>query len=231
MAQISFNYSQVKNSEAAKQAQQSAKQIRQILEKSAESVVQIGRLMATVKAGLTPAVFRAWLECEFGWRPAVACNYMQAAHKFGDLDCLKLFQPSALIALARKNVPEAAVTRAIDLARAGDLVTHTVAKRLLDETGHKPTNPTAGKARKPESLRSIARPAFTVPQLRDSLDACAATLPKLTLTPDERQALMMKFMELMTLLQSQPVEPTVPAKSTRSSAKPASKKPAKAAKA
>ena len=149
MARVQFNYEMLEDTAAARQAQESAREIQKLLEKSAESVVQIGKLMTQVKERLSPAVFIAWVECEFGWGPSVATNYMQAARVFGDLDCLKQFQPSPICTLARKNIPEAVVKKAIKLARDGELITFTVVSKLLKEAGHKPTNPSAGKVRKP----------------------------------------------------------------------------------
>jgi hypothetical protein len=134
----------------------------------------------------------------------VATNYIQAAKAFGGLDCLERFQPTAIIALARKNVSEKAAAIAIEKARAGDLITFKVVKRILDDTGHKPTNPSAGKARKPHSLRSMARPDFSLEQLCDTLDTFSTNIAKMTLGQTERQSLASRFLHLALALQQSP---------------------------
>ena len=212
MARTKFNYDMLPDTAAAQQARESAATIQQLLEQTAESVVQIGKLMTQVKEHLSPAVFRAWLECEFGWGPSVGSNYMQAARVFGDLDCLKQFQPSAICILARKDIPPAVVTQCIKLARADNLITYSVAHRLLKEAGHKPTNPSAGKLRKP--IVPVMTPnAGTLAQLRDTVDALAANLGRLVMAQADRQSLAAKFFDLAKNLLQEPSTPAAPAAS------------------
>lgn len=225
MAKVTFNYAQLKDATAAKQAQESAATIRQLLERSAESAVQIGKLMISVKEVLTPAVFLAWVECEFGWGASVATNYMQAARVFGDLDCLKQFQPTPICTLARKNTPESVVKKAIKLAKDGELITYTVVNQLLKEAGHKPANPSAGKPRKP-LLRPVPAQAATFTHVRESLDSLATLLPQIPLELADRQQLMAQLSKLCELAMTLGV--TVPPQKAAKS--PANPKPRKTAK-
>jgi hypothetical protein len=212
MAKTSFNYESLKDAKVAKQARESAKQIRLLLQKTAESVVQIGKLMATVRDGMTPVTFLAWVECEFGWVQSVASNYMQAAEKFNDLDCLKQIQPTAIIRLSRKNVPESVINDAVAKARAGEMVTASMVNRMLVAAGHKPTHASAGKPRKPASARSIAHASTaSVEQLTSSLDELSRNIGAMTLAQTEREALAAKFFEMAMSLRM-PVATEAPAK-------------------
>jgi hypothetical protein len=133
---------------------------------------------------------------------------MQAAAMFNDLDCLKQIQPTAIIRLARKNVPESVIKEAIAKARAGEMVTASMVNRMLVAAGHQPTHPSAGKTRKPQSLRSIAHaPVVSVEQLSSSLDELSRNIGAMTLAQAEREALAAKFFELaMNLRMPAPVQ-------------------------
>jgi hypothetical protein len=208
MAKVTgFNYATIKDPKAAEQAQTSAREIKSILEQSALAVVNIGKLMATVKEGLTPKSFIAWLESEFGWGGSVASNYMQAARVFGDLDCLKQFQPSPICTLARKGIPETVVKEAIKRARAGEMITFSVVNQMLKKAGHKPTNPNAGIIRKPFVPTFPAE--GNIGQVREALDSLTSVLGKIIMEPADRQSLASKFLALAMMLQ-QPIEPTSP---------------------
>lgn len=116
-----------------RQARQEAEAIRRLLEKTAMNIVQIGLRLRLVHDVLGREHFQQWLRQEFQWNQSVASNYMRAAERFSELDCLSHFQPSALYVLARRKAPEAARLEAIDRARSGELITKSQAERLVQK--------------------------------------------------------------------------------------------------
>ncbi len=226
MSRASFDYQVLKDAEVAKQAKQSAKEIHQLLEKSAETVVKIGQHLLAMKAKMTPVMFNAWFNAEFGWVNSVAFNYMQAATTFAGLDCLKQFQPTAIINLSRKSIPEEVVSDCIDKARKGEIVTSTVVSKMLKDIDHKPA-PNMGRKPNPESPRSIIHKAVaTVKDLTESLDSLSASINAMSLQQAERQSLAEKFMEMANRLMQSDV-PASPTPATTPKAAPASKRTSK----
>jgi hypothetical protein len=128
-----------------------AKAIRAQLEKTSAAVADIGRRLIAVRERVGQRNFQAWIRASFGWSQPVASNYMQLAKKFGDLDCLPSFQPSALFALARQTVPPAAVKQAIAEAKTGRVISKQRANEIVGA-----------------HCDRLARP-YVKPQLRDAL--------------------------------------------------------------
>lgn len=124
------DYGQIPNSKL-RQALQEAEAIRRLLEKTAMNIVQIGLLLRLVHGVLGREHFQQWLQQEFQWSQSVASNYMRAAERFAEIDCLSHFQPSALYVLARRKTPETARLEAIQRARSGELITKSRAERLV----------------------------------------------------------------------------------------------------
>jgi hypothetical protein len=131
---------------------------------------------------------------------------MQAARVFGDLDCLKQFQPSAICMLARKNVPESAVKEAIKRARAGEVISYSLVHKLLKAAGHKPTNGSANKFRKP-MLRPIPAARATFSQVQESVESLASLLGSLAIEQAERESLATRFFEMAMTLRLGPAQP------------------------
>ncbi len=203
--QIGFNYDIVKDAKLRTEAKKQADQINKLLRTSTEAVVEIGKRLNGIREGMlaTPKLFRAWIECEFCWQQSTAANYMQTARVFGELDCLAKFQPSAIIMLARTNIPAKISEAMIERARAGETITYTIVKKALSEdASFQPTRRDAGVSRKGESKGSTVNAAsaqtvpVTIEALQKSLDAFSASLPLLTLEQSDRDVLANRFFEL-----------------------------------
>lgn len=222
MARVTFQYDVIKDAGLRKQAETQAKEIKTLIRRSGEAVVQIGKRLASVRESMSPAMFRAWVEVEFCWNQSTASNYMQAAKVFGEADCLAEFQPSAIIALARRNVPQTVIDEAFRLARSGDVVTRTVVNGLFDRAGVKPAHASAGKHRKPETAAAALAVASTslgsAEALRQTLDSFVLNLDQLAgaLSPDDRNAIADRFLELAVQLRGM---------GGKTSSKPATKSP------
>lgn len=221
MAQVSFQYDVIQDKTARKHAESQAKAIKDLIHRSGEAVVEIGRRLQEVHGAITPAMFRAWVEVEFSWTMSTVSNYMQAARVFGDVDCLGQFQPAGIVALARRNVPESVIQEALKLARGGSVITGKVAKRLLDHAGVQPSNPTAGKARKPETAAAAMAVAAvqvdSAAALRQTLDAFVANMDQLaaSMSFDDRNALADRFLQLALQIRAAHAPAAVAPKSPR----------------
>ncbi len=110
-----------------------AKAITEHLRHTTASMVDIGRRLIQIRQ-LLGSAFRVWIDAEFQWCLGTARHYMILAQRFGNLDCLDNFQPSALILLSPKHVPQAAIDEAIACARSGQLITKSSAASLVDRT-------------------------------------------------------------------------------------------------
>jgi len=106
-------------------------EIRRILEKTAENIVQIGLRLNFVHNRIGRNHFQPWLAAEFQWDQSTASNYMRAAAVFCEVKCLNRFQPGALYELVRKRVPEGARAEAIDRAQNGELITKAEAETIV----------------------------------------------------------------------------------------------------
>jgi len=121
-------------------ARRHAKAIQTHVASSTKAVIDIGHRLIELRQQLDGGQWRAWLTSEFRWTRSVASNYMQVAEKFGDLDTVSRFQPSALYALARRYVPPRAITDAVALAKSGQTISKAVARQLIRK--YKPGMPT-----------------------------------------------------------------------------------------
>lgn len=97
------------------------------------SIADIGRRLILVRT-LLGDVFQNWIRAEFQWSIATARDYMLISERFGHLDCLENFQPSAVVMLGRKYVPEAAISLAISKDRSGLKITKAAAREIVDRT-------------------------------------------------------------------------------------------------
>lgn len=122
---VGFNYKDI-DTKTRRSVKKHADTIHQLLERTAEAVAEIGRRLIEVRASMDGTQFQAWLNAEFRWSQSVASNYMRVAEQFGDLDCLKNFQPSALYKLSRSNIQAGVVDTMIERAEAGETITHKI---------------------------------------------------------------------------------------------------------
>ena len=202
---VGFNYDALKDAKVRTEAKKHAEQINRLLKSSTEGIVEIGKRLNIIRASMTSAEFRGWIGVEFCWSQSVSANYMQSARVFGELDCLSKFQPTALMMLARNNIPKKIVEDMIARARAGEVITYSEVKKVLaDDPSFKPSRIDAGVARKTDSERSIAgipSPAqpngkITIATLQQSLDAFSVNLSQLELDKSELETLSQRFLDL-----------------------------------
>ena len=115
-------------------------EIRGLMKRTAQGIVEIGQKLIEVKAKLGHGRFGDWLEAEFDWSWDTASNFMRVAQRFGDDPKFSDFAPSALYLLSTPSTPETARLEAIARASAGEPITYTTAKAIRQK--HKvPSSP------------------------------------------------------------------------------------------
>ena len=118
--------------------QQRTGEIKALMKRAAQDIIDIGQKLIEVKQRLGHGHFGGWLRTEFEWSQDTAKNFMNVAVRFGDNPKISDFAPSALYLLAAPSTPESARVEAVERAAAGEIITHTVAKGIVID--HKPMN-------------------------------------------------------------------------------------------
>ncbi|MCB0105489.1 MAG: DUF3102 domain-containing protein [Caldilineaceae bacterium] len=133
IVQMGFDYAAL-DSETRIVVQQRTSEIKTLMRRSAQDIIDIGQKLIEVKARLGHGNFGGWLESEFSWTPMTAQRFMQVAERFKNNNLLDLsIAPSALYALAAPSTPEPARAEAIERAQAGEAITHSAAKTIIEE--------------------------------------------------------------------------------------------------
>lgn len=112
--------------------QQKTGEIKTLMRRAAQDILDIGVKLIEVKTKLEHGGFGKWLDAEFNWDVRQAQRMMSVANAFknDNLSDLK-FGPSALYLLSAPSTPEEARAEAIARAEAGEVVTHAVAKAIV----------------------------------------------------------------------------------------------------
>lgn len=133
MTQIAlFNYAGL-DTETRIIVQQRTSEIKTLVRRSAQDIIEIGQKLIEVKERLGHGNFGPWLEREFGWTTTTAWNFMQVAGKFSNFENLENFGASALYLLASPSTPEPARLEAIERAEAGEVITHKTAQAIVED--------------------------------------------------------------------------------------------------
>jgi predicted Zn-dependent protease len=118
----------------------------------AESIVDIGRELATAQAVLSnhhDGVFVKWVEGACGLSRTTAYRYLNVFTRFGDsFPTVGKLEDTALYVLAEPKTPKKAVDEARKMADRGVAVTAKIAKELIAK--HKPKPPEPERAPQPE---------------------------------------------------------------------------------
>lgn len=153
-ARKGFDYANL-DVETSQFVQQQSGEIRMLMKRTAQGIVEIGQKLIEVKERLGHGHFLDWLEAEFSWHRDTANKFMQVASQFGSLGASKIatLAPSALYILAAPSTPEAVREEAIARAEAGEFITYTTAKAIKQKYATPPETP------KPEpQLKPVLQP-------------------------------------------------------------------------
>jgi diguanylate cyclase (GGDEF)-like protein len=113
---------------------QNVSEIKQLIRRTAQDIINIGKKLREIKQDLGHGRFRDWLRSEFSWSISTANKIMQVSKQFENIDLTELnFAPSALYLLAAPATPTPVRTEALNLARQGQYINYSLAKQLIDE--------------------------------------------------------------------------------------------------
>jgi hypothetical protein len=128
---IEFNYG-ILNLATRKVVQQRTIEIKSLLRRTAQDVIDIGEKLSEVKQELGHGQFVDWLRTEFDWSDSAARKFMQVHRKFKSVKFTNLnIAISALYLLAADCTSEAARSEAVQRAEAGEVITRAKAKEIV----------------------------------------------------------------------------------------------------
>ena len=159
-ARKEFDYSSLDN-ESRQFIQQQTGEIRGLMKRTAQGIVEIGQKLIDVKERLEYGRFGSWLECEFDWSEPTAQRFMQVALRFSSLNLMDLtIAPSALYVLAAPSTSDTAREEAIARAEAGESITYTAAKEIKKKYSSTTTKPKSKSNSKTEAEPELAPPVL-----------------------------------------------------------------------
>ena len=129
-ARKGFDYASL-DAETTQFVQQQTGEIRVLMKRTAQGIVEIGSRLLEVKARLGYGRFEDWLEAEFEWSRSAAAKFMQVSDQFRNVKFTELdIAPSALYILAAPSTSEAVRQEALSRAQAGEPITYTTAQAI-----------------------------------------------------------------------------------------------------
>jgi len=112
--------------------QQRTSEIKTLMRRTAQDIVDIGQKLIEVKDRLGHGRFDAWLHVEFAWSLQTAKRFMNVAQRFQNQQFVDFdMAPSALYLLAAPSAPESAREEALHRAQEGEQITHRVAQDIV----------------------------------------------------------------------------------------------------
>lgn len=112
--------------------QQRTSEIKSLMKRAAQDIIEIGQKLIEVKTKLRHGAFGDWLKLEFDWSDNTAHRFIQVAKSFGQIPQIGDFAPSALYLLAENSTPEFAREEAIARADSGEAITYSTAKTIVE---------------------------------------------------------------------------------------------------
>ena len=126
-----FSYG-ILNLTTRKVVQQRTIEIKSLLRRTAQDIIDIGEKLSEVKQELDHGQFVDWLRTEFDWSDSAARKFMQVHRRFKSVKFTNLnIAISALYLLAADCTSEAARNEAVQRAEAGEVITRAKAKEIV----------------------------------------------------------------------------------------------------
>ncbi len=136
-----FDYSRL-DGETSQLVQQQTGEIRMLMRRTAQGIIEVGCKLIEIKALLGHGNFENWLKAEFDWGLWTARKFMQVAEQFKSVNFTDLsIAPSALYVLAASSTPETVRKEALKRADAGESITYTAALALKKKYSPPPESP------------------------------------------------------------------------------------------
>lgn len=124
-----FDYTML-DAETSLFIQKQTGEIRALMKRTAQDIIEIGQKLILVKEKLAHGRFLDWIAAEFEWSYPTAARFMQVANSFSKTYQIDKFAASALYVLAAPSTPASARSEAIARAEAGEPITYTIAKEI-----------------------------------------------------------------------------------------------------
>lgn len=132
-----FDYS-VLSSDSRTKVQLRTSEIKFLMRRTAQDIIDIGKKLIEVKAELGHGNFNDWLKAEFEWSEQTARQFMQVYRWAIDINnqnsVFEQFATSALYLLAAPSTPTQARQQAIKLAYQGEKITYSLAKSIVEQS-------------------------------------------------------------------------------------------------
>jgi len=114
--------------------QQCANEIRILIKRTAQDVIDIGQKLIEAKEQLGHGQFEDWLRTEFNWGQWTGRKFMQVARQFKSVKFTDLsIDTSALYLLAAPSTPEIVRQEALERARQGEAITNSKVKTIASQ--------------------------------------------------------------------------------------------------
>lgn len=125
-----------------------AQSIRQIHKQNVADIIEIGRRLSECRSLIRHGDWLPWLRREFSWSERTARNYIRAyetlAEKSANVADLSMQLSSVYLITAPSTPPEASV-EVIGRVGAGEVVSRSEVKRIVDDAKHLRRPPTSVK--------------------------------------------------------------------------------------
>ncbi|MDD3827414.1 MAG: DNA N-6-adenine-methyltransferase [Anaerolineae bacterium] len=150
--------------------QQRTGEIKTLMQRTAQDLIEIGQKLVEVKVRLGHGLFGAWLHAEFEWSERTAQRYMSVAQAFKSdtVSVLANAEAKALYLLAAPSTPEIVREDAVQRAEAGERLTYNTAREMVQEHKHLYSAP---------SLRPSVCQAKSGPLLAETSDTPISAVP------------------------------------------------------
>lgn len=182
-----FDYSSL-DAETSQFIQHETGEIRMLMRRSAQGIIEVGQKLIEVKKRLGHGNFEPWLKAEFDWGLWTARKFMQVAEQFKSVKFTDLsIAPSALYVLAAASTPETVREEALARAEAGEAITHSIAKEIKQKhsSASKLAKVESDKQPKSESKTQISN-SLEQTQLRQRATSSRTSPPEiLAIRPKE----------------------------------------------
>ncbi|WP_250126633.1 DUF3102 domain-containing protein [Chroococcidiopsis sp. CCMEE 29] len=156
--QKNFDYASL-DAATSRFVQQQTGEIRALMKRTAQGIVEIGQKLIEVKERIGHGQFGLWLNAEFEWSQDTATNFIRVAQRFGGNPKFSEFAPSALYLLAAPSTPDTVRQEALARAEAGEFITYSSAKALKQKYAPAPAKTELQAVSQPQPT-SIPAPAL-----------------------------------------------------------------------
>lgn len=196
---VVFDYGQL-DVETRIVVRQRTDEIKTLVRKSAQDIIDIGNKLLDVKERLGHGNFGAWLDKEFGWGDSTALRFMQVATHFKSVTVTDLsIQAKALYLLAAPSTPEPARLEAVQRAQAGEAITHSTAKAIVAQHRPQPAPPASPREYQ-AAVPTITALDSTLAAMDEEIAAIVepeppAPAPSRPLTDEEAAAVVWRVIE------------------------------------